>query len=97
VAQISVVKITILRHKLRWLYLITYTYIRLVLVVYSLYLNLDHVTLDFSLFLDHQRPSSSIYHLVHSHISMSSPIQHQHSRLNYFRIYFVDNKFEKIN
>jgi hypothetical protein len=71
-------------------------------VVGYLYLNLDHVMLAFSLPLDHHCSSSNLQYLVHSHINIShvsllSPHQHHHSRLNHFKIYFVDNKFEKTN
>jgi hypothetical protein len=43
---------------------------------------------------------TSLHHPVHSYISIShirllSLSQHHHSRLNHFRIYFVDNEFEK--
>jgi hypothetical protein len=32
-----------------------------------------------------------------NHISLLSPSYHQHSKLNHFRIHFVDNEFEKTN
>jgi hypothetical protein len=74
----------------------TPTSLRLVPVVGYLYLSLNHVTSAFSFPLDHQH-SSSLHHLAHSHINIShlsllSPSQHHH-----FRIYFVDNEFEKAN
>jgi hypothetical protein len=67
-----------------------------------LYLNLYHAMSDFSLPPDHQRSSSRLKHPAHSHISIShisilSPSQRHHSRLNHFRIYFVDKIFEKTN
>jgi hypothetical protein len=40
--------------------------------------------------------NNRMYHPVHSYISIFSLSQHQHSTLNHFRIYFVDNKIEKI-
>jgi hypothetical protein len=66
-------------------------------VVVSLYLNLAHTTSAFSFPLAHQRSSSRLQHpaLNHiniSHISILFPSQHHH-----FRIYFVNNEFEKIN
>jgi hypothetical protein len=76
--------------------------IKLVQVVGYLYLNLDHTTSAFSLLLDHQRSTSSLQHIGHNHISISqvsllSPSQHYHFRINHFKIYFVDNEFEKTN
>jgi hypothetical protein len=74
----------------------------LVLVVNCLYLNLDYTMLVFSLPLNHQCSSSSLEYLAHNHISIShvsliSPGQYYHFRLNHFRIYFMGNKFEKTN
>jgi hypothetical protein len=40
---------------------------------------------------------TNLQHSTHSHISLVFPSQHHYSRLNHFRMYFVDNKFEKIN
>jgi hypothetical protein len=40
--------------------------------------------------------NNKMYHPVHSHISIFSLNQHQHFTLNHFRIYFLDNKIEKI-
>jgi hypothetical protein len=48
----------------------------------------------FSFSLIHQC-SNRLQHLVHSYISLLSSNQHHHFRLNYFRIYFINNKFEK--
>jgi hypothetical protein len=65
-----------------------------------LYLSLDYVTSTFSLHLDHQCSRVvciSLHQSIQSHISILSLSQHHHYRLNYFKIYFVDNKFEKIN
>jgi hypothetical protein len=75
-------------------------FFRLVQVVGCLYLNLDHATSAFSLPFNHLRSSSSLQYLAHNHISIShvsllSPSQHHHFRLNHFRIYFVNNEFEK--
>jgi hypothetical protein len=72
----------------------------LILVVIWLYLTLIHVTLIFSLPLIHHDSSNRLQHLAHSHISISHinvlfTSQHHHSRLNHFRIYFMDNEFEK--
>jgi hypothetical protein len=69
-------------------------------MVVRLYLNLVHVTLAFSLALIHQHSNSRLQHLAFSHISISyisilSSNQHHHSRFNHFKIYFVDNEFEK--
>jgi hypothetical protein len=66
-------------------------------VVAMLYLNLTHATSAFSLPLAHQRSNSRLQHLAHNHISLLSPSQHHHSRLNHFKIHFVDNEFEKTN
>jgi hypothetical protein len=76
--------------------------LRLVSVVASLYLATVHTTSAFSPPLVHQRSSSRLQYLAHSHISIShisllSPNQQNHSRLNHFRIHFVDNEFEKTN
>jgi hypothetical protein len=76
--------------------------IRLVPVVVWLYLTLTHAMSAFSLPLTHYGSSSSLQLLAHSHISIShisllSPSQHHHSRLNHFRIQFVDNEFKKTN
>jgi hypothetical protein len=61
-----------------------------------LYLNLDYDTLVFSLLLDHQRFNICLQHLTHIYIvSFLSHSQQHHSRLKHFRIYFVDNNFEK--
>jgi hypothetical protein len=72
-------------------------FIRLVSVVVSLYLNLTYVMLVFFLHLAHQRSSSMLQYLTHSHISLLSSSQYHHFRLNHFRIYFMRNEFEKIN
>jgi hypothetical protein len=48
-----------------------------------------------SLPLTHQHCSSRLQHLAHSHITLLPPNQHHHSRLNHFRIHFMDNEFEK--
>jgi hypothetical protein len=74
--------------------------LRLIPVVVSLYLNLTHPTSAFS--LTHQCSSSRLQHLAHGHINIShirffSPTQQHHSRLNHFRIDFMDNEFKKIN
>jgi hypothetical protein len=71
--------------------------ISLIPVVGWFYLNFDYVTSIFFLLLDHQRFSSSLQYLVHNHINirhikLPSSSQHRH-----FRLYFMDNKFEKIN
>jgi hypothetical protein len=76
------------------------TSIRLVLVVTWLYLLLAHATSAFSLPLAHHGSSSRLQLPAHSyinirHINLLSPNQQHHSILNYFRIHFVDNKFEK--
>jgi hypothetical protein len=71
--------------------------LRLVLVVAKLYLNLTHAASTFSLLLTHQRSSSRLQHLAHSHIILLSLSQHHHFRLNHFKIHFVDNKFKKTN
>jgi hypothetical protein len=76
--------------------------LRQVLVVGNLYLNLDYATSVFSLTFDHQHSSSSLQYPTNSHISISyvsllSNSQHHHYRLDHFRIYFVDNEFEKSN
>jgi hypothetical protein len=47
------------------------------------------------------RSNSRLQHLAHSHISITHNrllclSQHHHFKLNYFRIYFLDNKIEKI-
>jgi hypothetical protein len=44
----------------------------------------------------------NLQHLAHNHISISygsllSPSQHHYSKLNHFKIYFVDNEFKKTN
>jgi hypothetical protein len=69
-------------------------------VVERLYLNLDYDTLVFSLLFDHQRFNIYLQHLTHihitiNHISLLSHSHQHHSRLKHFRIYFVDNDFEK--
>jgi hypothetical protein len=74
--------------------------IRLVPVVGCLYLCLNHATSAFSFPLDHQCSSSRLQHPAHSHISiihvsLLSPSQHHHSRLNHFRIYFWTTKLRK--
>jgi hypothetical protein len=74
----------------------------LVSVVGCLYLNFDHVMSTFSLLLDHQRSSSCLQQSAHihiniSHVSLLSLSQHHPSRLNHFRIHFMDNEFEKTN
>jgi hypothetical protein len=80
----------------------TMSCVRLVPMVGWLYLNLNHTISVFSLPLDHQCSSNSLQHSNHSYISIShvnlfSLSQHHHSRLNHFRIYFVDNKLKKTN
>jgi hypothetical protein len=60
-----------------------------------LYLNLDHVKLAFSLPLDHMRSSNSLHHPAHSRINISHVSLLSHSPYHHFRIYFVDNEFEK--
>jgi hypothetical protein len=62
-----------------------------------LYLTLAHAMSAFSLPLTHHGSSSRLQHPAHIHISFLSPSQHHHSRLNHFRIHFVDNEFEKTN
>jgi hypothetical protein len=64
--------------------------------VARLYLNLAHVTSAFSLRLIHQHSSSRLQHLVHSHInirhiSIFSPSQYHHYRLNHFKIHFTSS------
>jgi hypothetical protein len=49
----------------------------------------------FSSALIHQRSGSKLQDLIHSHINLLSFSQHNHSILNYFRIYFIDNEFKK--
>jgi hypothetical protein len=76
-------------------------WVRLVPPVGSLYINLDYAILIFSLPLNHQHSSSSLQHLTLIHISISniiilSSIQHHHFTFNHFRIYFLDNKIQKI-
>jgi hypothetical protein len=68
-----------------------------------LYFNLDHATSAFSHPLDHQHSSNSLYqpttfsshHISITHVSLLSPSQHHHYRLNHFKIHFVDNEFEE--
>jgi hypothetical protein len=74
----------------------------LVPVVDCFYLNLDHATSAFYLPLNQQHTSSNLQHPTHTHISIShvsllSPNEHHHSRLNHFRTHFMDNEFEKTN
>jgi hypothetical protein len=68
----------------------------LVSTIVHLYLNFDHVISVFSLHLDHHRFSiQPIVIISITYISILSVSQHHHYRLNHFKIYFVDNKFEK--
>jgi hypothetical protein len=71
--------------------------IMLVPVVTYLYFTLTHTTSVFSLPLVHYGSSSKLQLSAHSHINLLSPSPHNHSILNHFRIYFMDNKFKKIN
>jgi hypothetical protein len=66
----------------------------LVSLVGYMYLILNHVISVFSL-LTTNAPVASI-HIHISHIIILSHSQHHYFRLNNFKIYFVDNKFEKI-
>jgi hypothetical protein len=70
---------------------------RLVPVIVRLYLNLIYITSTLSFPLAYQRFRSRLQHLAHSHISiiLLSLSQHHHFSLNHFRIYFMDNEFEK--
>jgi hypothetical protein len=54
----------------------------------------NHATLAFSLPLTHHGSSSRLQ-LLTTATSAFSPSQQHHSKLNYFRIHFVDNKFGK--
>jgi hypothetical protein len=78
-----------------------YGLVRLVPVVGSIYLTLDHAIYQFSLSLSTtSTPTAgciSLHHLAHnyisiSHINLLSPSQHHYSRLNNFIIHFVDNE-----
>jgi hypothetical protein len=71
--------------------------LRLVLMVGSLYLILNHVMSLFFFSLDHQYSSSNLQHLVHTYISISYVSLLYLNQHHHFRIYFVDNKFEKNN
>jgi hypothetical protein len=75
-------------------------YIRLLPVVACLYLTLAYVMSAFSFPLVHHGSSSRLSHPAHNHInichiSLLFHSQHHHSRLTYFRIYFLNNKIEK--
>jgi hypothetical protein len=66
-----------------------------------LYLVLFCARLYFSLSLVHHDFNNRLELSAHSHInigyiSIFSLNQHYYSRLNHFKIYFVDNKFDKI-
>jgi hypothetical protein len=67
----------------------------LVSLVGYMYLILNHVISVFSLLITNALAVASI-HIHISHIIILSHSQHHYFRLNNFKIYFVDNKFEKI-
>jgi hypothetical protein len=72
--------------------------VRLVPVVVWLYLTLAHAMSAFSLSLSRtpalQQQATAFIQKPIS-ISFLFPSQHYHSKLNHFRIYFLDNKIEK--
>jgi hypothetical protein len=78
-----------------------YKDIRLVSVVVWVYLILTHVISAFFFPLAHHDFSSRLQLLAYSHISIRYIrllflSQHHHFRLNHFKIYSIDNEFEKI-
>jgi hypothetical protein len=65
----------------------------------ALSLPLDHATSVLSLSSTSALVAvcTSLQYPAYSHVSLLSPSQHHHFRLNHFIIHFMDNEFEKTN